>query len=131
MADPLHVELVAADRTVWSGEATIVITRTAEGDIGVMPNHEPTLSLLQEGTVEVRTPDGGYVVAAVDAGFFSVANNRVSILAERAEMADEIDLARARQELEAAHGASADDEEAQEKARRAESRVRAAEKLSR
>ena len=129
MADPLHIELVAADRTVWSGEATIVITRTAEGDIGVMPGHEPTLSLLVEGTVEIRTPDGGYVVAAVDAGFFSVANNRVSILAEHAELADEIDAARAREEFERIQ-AEAQDEDAQAALRRAEARVRASEKAS-
>ena len=130
MADPLHVELVAADRTVWSGEATIVIARTAEGDLGVMSGHEPTLSLLVEGTIEIRTPDGGYVVAATDAGFFSVADNRVSVLAEHAELATEVDVAQARQALERAQQADADDEEAREAVRRAEARIRAVEKAS-
>ena len=130
MADPLHVELVSADRTVWSGEATIVIARTAEGDLGVMSGHEPTLSLLVEGTIEIRTPDGGYVVAATDAGFFSVADNRVSVLAEHAELATEVDVAQARQALERAQQADADDEEAREAVRRAEARIRAVEKAS-
>ena len=130
MADPLHVELVSADRTVWSGEATIVIARTAEGDLGVMSGHEPTLSLLVEGTIEIRTPDGGYVVAATDAGFFSVADNRVSILAEHAELATEVDVAQARQALERAQQGDVQDEEAREAARRAEARIRAVEKAS-
>ena len=128
MAEPLHVELVAADRTVWSGEASIVIARTAEGDLGVLPGHEPTLSLLVEGTIEIRTPDGGYVVAATDAGFFSVADNRVSVLAEHAELATEIDVAQARQTLERVQPVDPEDEEAREAVRRAEARIRAVEK---
>lgn len=130
MADPLHVELVAADRTVWSGEATILITRTAEGDIGIMPGHEPTLGLLVEGTVEIRTPEGEYLVAAVDGGFLSVAENRVSVLAEHAEMADEIDVEQARQAAERAEQAAADDEAAHAAGRRAQARIKAAEKAS-
>ena len=56
MADtPLQVELVAADRVVWSGEATMVIARTVDGDVGILANHAPMLSVLVEGTVEVRT----------------------------------------------------------------------------
>ena len=70
MADtPLQVELVAADRVVWSGEATMVIARTVEGDVGILANHAPMLSVLVEGTVEVRTLEDEYWVAVVDAGF--------------------------------------------------------------
>ena len=129
MADPLQVELVAADRTVWSGEATIVITRTADGDIGILSGHAPLLSVLVEGTVEIRTPDGDYLVAAVDGGFLSVAHNRVSVLAENAEMADEINVDAARQDLERAQ--AGDDGEVDEAAvRAAEARIRAAEKAT-
>jgi F-type H+-transporting ATPase subunit epsilon len=126
VADPLHVELVAADRTVWSGDATIVITRTADGDIGVLSDHAPLLSVLVEGTVEIRTPDGDYLVAAVSGGFLSVANNRVSVLAESAEMSDEIDLEAARAELERAQGSGEEDDGAAVRA--AEARIRAVEK---
>jgi F-type H+-transporting ATPase subunit epsilon len=126
VADPLHVELVAADRTVWSGDATIVITRTADGDIGVLSDHAPLLSVLVEGTVEIRTPDGDYLVAAVSGGFLSVANNRVSVLAESAEMSDEIDLEAARAELERAQGSDEEDDGAAVRA--AEARIRAVEK---
>jgi len=96
----LHVELVAADRTVWSGEATMVIARTLEGDLGILAGHQPLLGVLASGPVQIRSTDGGSVVAAVHGGFLSVADNRVSILAEVAELAEEIDEAQARRDLE-------------------------------
>ncbi len=133
MADStLHVELVAADRLVWSGEAKMVIARTTEGDVGVLPNHAPMLSLMVDGVVDVQTPEGETWVAAVDAGFLSVANNRISILSEHAEMSHEIDLEKARAELERARSAGEYDSEAEaeEAVRRAEARIRAAEKAS-
>jgi len=130
MADPLHVELVAAERIVWSGEATIVITRTADGDIGIMPNHAPILSVLVEGTVEIRTDSDEYLVAAVGSGFLSVANNRVSLLVEHAELSGDIDVDRARRELEQAEGADRSDERQQVAAREAQARIRAVEKAT-
>ncbi|WP_282202554.1 F0F1 ATP synthase subunit epsilon [Kitasatospora fiedleri] len=96
----LHVELVAADRKVWSGAATIVVARTASGDTGIMPGHTPVLSVLETGPVTIRTADQGTVVAAVHGGFLSFADNKLSILAEIAELADEIDVARAERALE-------------------------------
>ncbi|TKA09676.1 F0F1 ATP synthase subunit epsilon [Actinacidiphila oryziradicis] len=98
----LHVELVAADRSVWSGEATLVVARTESGDIGIMPGHQPLLGVLQSGPVTIRTSEGGTVVAAVHDGFISFADNKLSILAEIAELADEIDVARAERALERA-----------------------------
>ena len=53
----LHVELVAADRSVWSGEATLVVARTTSGDIGVMPGHQPLLGVLESGPVTIRTSE--------------------------------------------------------------------------
>lgn len=130
MSDLLQVELVAADRLVWSGEATMVIARTTEGDVGILPGHAPVLSLLVDGVVDVRTPENETWVAAVDAGFLSVAGDRVSILSEHAEMSHEIDLERARHELERAKAAGENDDEAAEAVRRAEARIRAVEKAS-
>lgn len=124
--DQLQVELVAADRTVWSGQATMVIARTTEGDVGVLRNHAPMLSLLVDGVVEITPVDGDDLVAAVDGGFLSVANNRVSILSEHAALSHEIDVDQARSDLESAQGDDSD--EAQERARRAEARIRASEK---
>ena len=126
MADALQVELVAADRTVWSGEATMVIARTVEGDIGILRGHAPVLSLLTDAVVEIDAGDGEVVMAAVDGGFISVANDRVSILSEHAVLAADIDVSAERSELEAAQADDSDD--AETRIRRAEARIRAAEK---
>ena len=128
----MQVELVAADRLVWSGEARSVLARTTEGDVGVLPNHAPMLSLMVDGIVDVTTADGETWIAAVDAGFLSVAGNRISILAEHAEMSHEIDLEKARADLERAHAAGENDDKAEETAARAwaEARIRAAEHKS-
>ena len=126
--DQLQVELVAADRTVWSGQATMVIAKTADGDIGVLRNHMPVLSLLVDGVVSIDPVDGERMYAAVDGGFLSVANNRVSVLAQFAALSHEIDVEAARAELEAAQAADSDD--ADERARRAEARIRAVERAS-
>ncbi len=128
MADNIRVELVAADRVVWSGEATTVIARTTEGDVGILANHAPMLAVLVGGTVEVRTADNEHWVAAVDGGFLSVADNRVSILSEHAQMSHEIDLEKARHDLERAQVAGEEDQEAIEAVRRAEARIKAVEK---
>ena len=126
MADALTVELVAADRTVWSGEASMVIARTVEGEMGILRGHTPVLSLLADAVVEIDTGDGEVVVAAVDGGFISVAHDRVSILSEHAVLAAEIDVSAERSELESAQSDDGDDAEA--RIRRAEARIRAAER---
>ncbi|MFI1800938.1 F0F1 ATP synthase subunit epsilon [Streptomyces sp. NPDC020379] len=101
MAAELHVELVAADRSVWSGEATLVIARTTSGDIGVMPGHQPLLGVLESGPVTIKTAEGN-VIAAVHGGFISFADDKLSLVAEMAELADEIDVQRAERALERA-----------------------------
>ena len=98
--DQLQVELVAADRTVWSGQATMVVAKTADGDIGILRNHMPVLSLLVDGVVEITPVDGEKVFAAVDGGFLSVAHNRVSVLSQFAALSGEVDVAAERAELE-------------------------------
>ena len=125
MSDALQIELVAADRVVWSGQASMVIARTVEGDLGVLPNHAPLLSLLVSGVVEITPTEGAPFRAAVEEGFLSVADNRVSILSEDAFLASEIDLAAAKADLAAAESAEDDDA-----ARRAEARIRAVETTS-
>ncbi|HET7328765.1 MAG TPA: F0F1 ATP synthase subunit epsilon [Nocardioidaceae bacterium] len=128
MADVVHVELVAADRTVWSGEATMVVARTTEGDVGILPNHAPVLSLMVDGIVEVTTDGNETWVAAVDSGFLSVADNRVSILSEHAEMSHEIDLEKAKADLERVHQTGELLADAEEAVRRAQARIRAVER---
>ena len=126
----LHVELVAADRTVWSGEAEMVIARTTEGDVGVLRGHAPLLSLLTDAVVEISSAEGGVVVAAVDGGFLSVANDRVSVLSQQALLPEEIDVDEARVELEEARGLIGANDEAERRLRRAEARIRTVERAS-
>ena len=124
--DTLQIELVAADRVVWSGQASQVIARTVDGDLGVLPNHAPLLSLLVPGVVEITPIEGAPFRAAVEEGFLSVANNRVSILSEDAFLASEINLEAARADLAAA----AEKDEDEDASRRANARIRAVEKTS-
>ncbi|MDN4162771.1 F0F1 ATP synthase subunit epsilon [Nocardioides abyssi] len=128
MAENLTVSLVAADRTVWSGEATMVIARTVEGDVGVLRGHAPMLSLLTDAVVEIAEVGGDVVVAAVDGGFLSVAADRVSILSERAVLAAEVDVDQTRAELDEARGLIGSEDEAERRVRRAEARIRAVER---
>ena len=131
MADALTVELVAADRMIWSGEATMVIARTVEGDIGVLRGHAPVLSLLTEAIVEITADDGHTVFAVADGGFLSVANDRVSILSEHAELATEVDVDEARALLEDAKGGHfRGGDETQRRIRMAEARIRVVERDS-
>jgi F-type H+-transporting ATPase subunit epsilon len=119
----MNVELVAPDRMIWSGEAEMVIARTTEGDIGILPGHEPVLGVLVESPVRIRRSAEDELVAAVHGGFLSVSKNGVSVLAEVVELAEEIDASRARQALDNAR--SEDDEESKAATRRATARLRA------
>lgn len=123
----VHVELVSVERLLWSGEARMVIARTTEGELGVLPGHAPLLGeLAAGGIVRIQRADGGEeLVFAVHGGFLSVTEDGVSILAELAERADEIDVGRAQQALERARSAGEDDTEAGAAASRALSRLRA------
>jgi F-type H+-transporting ATPase subunit epsilon len=85
-AAPLKVSVVAADHEVWSGEASMVVARTVEGQIGILPGHEPMLAILASGEVRVTLSGGEKIVAEAADGFLSVANNVVTIVARKAEL---------------------------------------------
>ena len=78
---PLQVELVAADRKVWEGEANQVSARSTEGELGILPGHQPLLCVLGEGEVRVNA-GGSWRTAQIDGGFMSVDHDRVTIIAE-------------------------------------------------
>ena len=121
-----QVELVAVEKMIWSGEARMVIARTTEGELGVLPGHAPLLGeLAPGGVVRIRPESGEDLVVAAHGGFLSVTEKGVSILAETAEIASEIDVERAREALRRAE-ADGEDPDAQAAARRAQSRLRAA-----
>lgn len=99
----MRVELVAIEREIWSGVAKSVIARTVEGDIGVLPGHAPLLAQLKEGfSARIILQDGTELGVAVHGGFLSVTKEKVSILAEDAQLADEIDVNQARAAFNAA-----------------------------
>jgi len=125
----LRVEVVAAEGIAWEGDALSVIARTTEGDIGVLPNHEPMLASLLPCAAEVLTTDGNREVVVLDGGFISVADNRVSLLSPGARIAAEIDLKAAEHELVAAEkrlNAGEIDDETRHHFLRAQAQVKAA-----
>jgi F-type H+-transporting ATPase subunit epsilon len=125
----LQVALVVPDRELWSGQATTVIAKTTEGDIGVLTGHSPVFGVLAEGSlVEILSDDDehGPVQAAVSGGFLSVADDRVSILAAQAELGAEVNPDEARQELEGALADAGPGAEEPADAKYARARLRAA-----
>lgn len=105
MAEPFWVEIVAADRRVWEGDAISVVARTTEGDIGVLAHHEPMIAPLVPSVSEITTPDGRREVVVVDGGFLSITPSRVALIAPSALLAHEISLVEAEHELQAAQKA--------------------------
>lgn len=101
MAEPFQVEVVAADRLVWQGRAVNVIVRTTEGDIGILPGHEPLLAAVVPCAAEIVTAEGGREIIAVDGGFVSVTPERVSLLAQYATLASEVKPENAQRDLDA------------------------------
>lgn len=101
----MTVELVAVEQRLWSGSATLVSAQTTEGEIGIMPGHEPVLGqLIEGGTVSITSVDGERIVAAVHGGFLSVTATTVTILAESADMAQDIDVEAAKAVLAESSG---------------------------
>ena len=82
----LRVHVVAADREVWAGEASMLVARTVEGELGVLPGHESFLGVLAEGEVRIHT-EGGIILAKADRGFLSVEHDTVMVVASQAELA--------------------------------------------
>jgi F-type H+-transporting ATPase subunit epsilon len=95
----LRVELVVPDRELWSGQASIVIAKTTEGDIGVLTGRAPVFGILAEGSLVEIISDEPTVKAAVSGGFLSVTDDKVSVLAAQAQLGSEVDAEEARREL--------------------------------
>jgi F-type H+-transporting ATPase subunit epsilon len=126
---PLHVELVSPERTLLSTDAVMVQARTlGGGDIAFLPGHAPFIGALETWTVAVRGEDGNDTIAAVHGGFIEVSGDNVKILSDLAELADQIDVERARQQADEAEAKlrAGEDAEAQAELQRAHARLRAA-----
>lgn len=122
----LTVAVVSAERAIWEGPAKSVVAKTPEGEIGILPGHEPVLALLVEAPLKIESPDGTKTLVAVHGGFFSVDSNRVNVIAESAEMAADIDIDRAKAALERASKAAEGDGAEARAAKRAETRLNVA-----
>jgi F-type H+-transporting ATPase subunit epsilon len=97
MAD-MRLEIVTAERVVYSEDVSILVAPGSDGELGILPSHAPLLTTLDPGEIRV-TKDGEETYMAVSGGFLEVIGNRVTILADTAEHAEEIDLERAQTAL--------------------------------
>jgi F-type H+-transporting ATPase subunit epsilon len=127
----LQVELVSPERILYSGDATMVVTRTLEGgEIAFQPGHAPFLGALTENHTRIYLPDGQVQDLAVHGGFVQVTGTKVSILSDDAELAQDIDVAaveRRKAELEDhLRQVEEEDAEAEAELRRTHARLAAA-----
>lgn len=102
MEHAIEIEVVAADRKVYSGRAVSLMVPGGSGYFGVLHGHAPLISTLAVGEVTITPVDEPPVLLAVSAGFVEVTPDRATILADTAELAEEIDVQRARQARERA-----------------------------
>ena len=103
----MTVELVSVERRIWSGEASFLLARTTVGELGILPGHEQTLAQLEEaGVVRIDGTDGTTTTVAVHGGFLHVTPEGVTVLAESAELSEEIDVSRARAAMDRADTSS-------------------------
>jgi F-type H+-transporting ATPase subunit epsilon len=126
---PLTVDVVSPERVLYSGEADMLVCRTSEGEIAFLPGHVPFLGALGVGVVRSLLPERGEQAAAVHGGFVEVANDRVIVLSDVAELAEQIDVERARrakQRAEERLAADPDDDEARAALLRATTRLEVA-----
>ena len=111
MADTIHVDIVSAEGEIFSGPAKMVFLPAAEGEIGVTPRHAPLLTLLKAGEVRVQPPEGDEISFFVGGGALEVQPQRVTVLADTAARAHDLDEAAAlaaRQRAEEALAARTD-----------------------
>jgi F-type H+-transporting ATPase subunit epsilon len=86
MAKPFRVDVVSPEAVIWSGEATFVVARTTEGEIGILADHEPLMAALATGAVIVEG-EAEKVTIGVHGGFLQVLDNQVTLLTDRAQIA--------------------------------------------
>jgi F-type H+-transporting ATPase subunit epsilon len=85
---PFTVDVVTPEAIIWSGEADFVSARTTEGDIGILADHEATMSALSTGAVEIHGTDGVKTTVGIHGGFLQIFQNQVTLLTDRAEITE-------------------------------------------
>lgn len=132
---PLRLEIVTAERQIFADDVDMVVAPGSEGELGILPHHASLLTTLKPGELRIKK-SGEEILMAVTGGFMEVLPDRVTILADAAERADEIDLARAEaarqraQERVVSHAAEVDRTRAMAAMARATARLRVAQKLA-
>ncbi|MCA1729528.1 MAG: ATP synthase F1 subunit epsilon [Actinobacteria bacterium] len=130
----LFCRVITPEKVIYDGEADLVVVRIADGDIGIMRDHAPVVSVVEPREVRITQDDERYVFATSD-GFFKISENLVQILVEEAAVPDEIDVDEAESRVEQAENElseiSADDEEGERKRTEIERRREVAENLAR
>jgi F-type H+-transporting ATPase subunit epsilon len=91
----IHVDIVSAEGELFSGDATMVFASASQGDLGIAPRHAPLLTLLRAGEVRVQTPAGENLSFFVGGGALEVQPNKVTVLADTAVRAKDLDEAAA------------------------------------
>lgn len=100
----LHVQIVTPQGMVYESDADFVVGRSADGDIGILPNHLPIIVPLEIDKFRVKRDDKNEDVIAVNGGVMEVRDNQISILANSAELPSEIDIERAERAKSRAEG---------------------------
>lgn len=98
---PMRLQIITAEREVFAGEVDALVAPGVAGELGVLPNHAPLITVLQPGELMVRV-SGEESYLALSGGYLEVLGDQVIILADAAEDVDEIDEARAQEALERA-----------------------------
>jgi len=88
MANTFQVDVVSPEATIWSGQATILIARTPEGELGIMADHEPLMGALATGPVEIEEESGERTTIGVQGGFIQVLKNQVTLITDRAQVTE-------------------------------------------
>ncbi|MGN0608653.1 MAG: ATP synthase F1 subunit epsilon [Oscillospiraceae bacterium] len=92
MAAQFKLNVITPEKVFFDGETSQLIVRTTEGDIGILAHHTSLVADLPSGPLKIKQEDGTYRTAALSSGLLKVGGNKVSIIANAVEWADEIDL---------------------------------------
>ncbi|HEY5890428.1 MAG TPA: F0F1 ATP synthase subunit epsilon [Acidimicrobiia bacterium] len=88
MPKPFQLDVVSPEATVWSGQATLVVAKTPDGELGIMADHEPLMGALVTGPVTIDEESGKRTTIGVHGGFLQVLHNKVTLITDRAQIAE-------------------------------------------
>lgn len=130
----IQVEVVSAEKQLYSGEATMVVAPGQMGELGIMPNHAPLLTQIKPGTLKISHADGSEELLYVAGGVLEVQPDKITVLADIAERSEDLDEARAEEARRAAEeklqaGGDMDYAQAQAELARAVAQLQAIQKL--